>query len=134
LISSPFIEFLSDKKISTLDKNNNPHYPYFRQVLEDFSKYRTFKSGETYRFGIQFQSDRGEWTEVLWLGDKECVARPVTKENGDVFLNNAVFDSNTNDGVLFSTYIKDILKQEGLINYRLVIADPKKHNGRKIKA
>lgn len=43
------------------------NYHYDNQLkLEDFT---TFKGGETYRLGVQFQHNTGKWSEPVWLGD-----------------------------------------------------------------
>ena len=130
LVKSPFVSFNQTKKVFTYDSKNNIYYPYVRQTLQDISKYKTFKSNEIYRFGIQFQSIKGEWSEVLWIGDVECEKRPVINDDGSVELNNAFLDSSK----LFTDDILNALNDAGLKSYRLVIADPVKHNGRKIKA
>lgn len=41
---------------------------YFNQLDKNTS---TFKTGETYRLGIQFQYKNGEWSEPIYIGDKE---------------------------------------------------------------
>lgn len=38
----------------------------------------TFKGGETYRFGLQFQKRTGEWLEPIWIEDKENDKYPAT--------------------------------------------------------
>lgn len=40
---------------------------YLNQLSANTS---TFKVGETYRLGVQFQYKNGEWSEPLWLSDK----------------------------------------------------------------
>lgn len=130
LIHSPFVYFNQEKYIQTYDSNESPYYPYKRQVGTDAMSYKTFKGGEIYRFGIQFQSAQGEWTEVMWIGDAECDKRPTIHDNGGVDLNNAAMLINS----LFTSEIKESLQKAGLVGYRLVMADPVKHNGRKIKA
>ena len=130
LIKSPFVTFNQNKVINTYDSSQPVHYPYFRQTLQGFSKYKTFKSGEVYRFGIQFQTEKGEWLEVIWIGDAECEKRPIVNPDNTVCLNNAVLDTTE----LLDDNTKNTLNSIGITNYRLVIADPVKHNGRKIKA
>jgi len=53
--------------------------------LGDFTEYNNeqseqtcFKSGETYRFAIQLQSNTGEWSEPIYIGDKTCSKAPKT--------------------------------------------------------
>ena len=132
-IKTPFLHFNQNKVIQTFDDSVSAYYPYKRQVLEEASKYRTFKGGETYRFGIQFQTDKGEWTDVVWLGDLECNKRPITHDDGSVDLNNLAMVQGELD-ILFTSAIKKALTEAGIKNYRIMMADPVKHNGRKIKA
>lgn len=51
----------------------------------DFPKYdygqsenTCFKNGETYRFAIQLQSETGEWSQPIFIGDKDCNLPPKT--------------------------------------------------------
>ena len=122
------LDFKLNKTIPTTPNAYNSYYPYKLQTDKGSSYYKTFKSGEIYRFGIQFQTNKGEWTTVVWIGDKECTERPVYDETTQTFkVNNVTF-------TMPSDVIKNVLKSAGYVNYRIVIADPEKHNGRKIKA
>lgn len=52
--------------------------------LENSSRIiRTFKYGEIYRFAIQFQSKKGQWTEPVWIGDKRCEVAPSVSSSGN---------------------------------------------------
>lgn len=51
-------------------------YPYKPQTLCGKEYFSYFKYGEIYRFAIQFQTDKGIWTQPLWIGDKKCLLRP----------------------------------------------------------
>lgn len=42
-----------------------------------------FQKGEVYRFGVQFLSKRGVWSEVVYLGDKENPIRVVPNTYND---------------------------------------------------
>ncbi len=44
-------------------------YPYINSLKASQSKITTFKGGETYRFGMQFQKTTGEWSEPVFIGD-----------------------------------------------------------------
>lgn len=48
----------------------NGYYSYLNQLSNSSYDVTTFKNGETYRFGIQFQHKSGRWSEVVPLGDK----------------------------------------------------------------
>jgi hypothetical protein len=46
------------------------HYPYNPVSLNKPStQVKTFKWGETYRFGIQAQHKSGKWSEAIWIND-----------------------------------------------------------------
>jgi len=55
-------------------------YTYERQSVNSSTEFKTFKSAEIYRFAIQFQTKRGEWTSPIWVGDKICDVYPVIDE------------------------------------------------------
>lgn len=51
----------------TINYSDELNYHYDNQLkLED---YTSFKGGETYRLGVQFQHNTGKWSEPVWLGD-----------------------------------------------------------------
>lgn len=106
------------------------YYPYSFQTQVGSLKYKTFKGGEMYRFGIQFQNNLGQWTQVIWIGDKECTNYPIVDEKkGKIYLNNA----NFNGTALFEG-IREKLRALGIKNYRIVMADPEGQNGRRVVA
>lgn len=45
-------------------------YMYENQLQKNSQQITTFKGGETYRFGLVFQNDKGEWSNVVYLTDK----------------------------------------------------------------
>lgn len=47
------------------------------------SEITTFKGGETYRFGLQFQKSTGEWLEPIWIDDVENSLYPETNISKD---------------------------------------------------
>jgi hypothetical protein len=80
-----------------------------------------------YRFGIQFQTSKGKWTDVIWLGDKECDTYPmVDNDNHQIHLNNAIYQ--------IPEALKKECKKLGFKNYRIVIANPENQNGRRVQA
>ena len=115
------------KSISS-DKNDfSKFYNYSLQTKEGSYKYKTFKGGELYRFGIQFQTSKGKWTDVIWLGDKECDTYPmVDNDNHQIHLNNAIYQ--------IPEALKKECKKLGFKNYRIVIANPENQNGRRVQA
>lgn len=91
------------------------YYPYRTQTVNSSINYKTFKAGETYRFGIQFQTKQGQWTSVTWIGDKVCKMFPgYNPQANALYLNNAVFKFP--EGL--KAYCGDYA------NYRIVMADP----------
>lgn len=40
----------------------------------------SFKAGEYYRLGVQFQYKNGKWSEPCWIGDKQCYAFPSNEK------------------------------------------------------
>lgn len=45
-------------------------YMYDNQLDGNSQQITTFKGGETYRFGLVFQDEKGEWSNVVYLGDQ----------------------------------------------------------------
>lgn len=52
----------------------------FREHNGNSQRIKIFKYGETYRFGIQFQNVKGNWSEVIYLTDKVNDQKPTTDE------------------------------------------------------
>ena len=52
----------------------------FREHNGNSQRIKIFKYGETYRFGIQFQNVKGNWSEVIYLTDKVNDWKPTTDE------------------------------------------------------
>lgn len=73
LRESALIEFVK-KNIPAPPINGN--YSSLQQINRSQQDVATFKYGEIYRFGIQFMNRNGEWTSVVWAGDKQCNIRP----------------------------------------------------------
>ena len=61
--------FVNDKPLA--EKSSTGIYPYTNHLDKPLSQIATFKYGEWYRFGLQFQRSTGEWTEPVWIGDKQ---------------------------------------------------------------
>lgn len=64
------IEVSTGSREETLETSNQSSssnlYKYQNQLIKNTS---TFKVGETYRLGLQFQYKNGEWSEPLWVED-----------------------------------------------------------------
>ena len=115
------------KEIKQDVSNFSPYYNYGLQTQLPSSAYKTFKAGELYRFGVQFQSSKGQWTNVVWVGDKECTLYPKTNFNTNTLILNDV-------NYTFPGGVKELCEEYGFTNYRLVMADPETQNGRRILA
>lgn len=51
-------------------------YDYKFQLNEDESKIKTFKGGETYRFALQLQNNKGVWSSPIYLDDIQNTKYP----------------------------------------------------------
>ena len=79
LIESSLVEFTDvssgSKKRLKGNRIDGFYYNNF-QTNKASNTFKTFKRGETYRFAIQFQNKRGEWSIPIWIGDKKCTSIP----------------------------------------------------------
>lgn len=102
-----------DYKSNGIDLSDTS-YPYRIQTLCGKEYFSYFKYGETYRFAIQFQTNKGVWTQPLWIGDKKCTLRPKTDiVAGRVMLPTATFSPTekllavTNDYSMYRVLIAE---------------------------
>lgn len=103
---------------------NNNYYPYKPVNNETYSPY--FKSGETYRCGLQFQFDTGEWSEPIPINKT-----PAT-DNLDLNINNAYPWYSGSDtkyikslNVCINKVIADKLIEAGIKKVRTCVVFPK---------
>ena len=115
---------ITDKETSNADYGYAPN-------MDNSSKDRGFKYLEYYRFGLQFQSDTGEWGNTLWLNDKQNYVKP----------NDVIYDE-TEDSIIHEMYniadnfhslaavkykpteeVKNIINKYNSKYYRLVMAE-----------
>lgn len=54
-------------------------YMYDNQLKYNSEVITTFKGGENYRFGLVFQDDRGEWSNVVYVCDKHNSLYPADR-------------------------------------------------------
>lgn len=91
------------------------YYAYKRQSNLNSNSFKTFKSGEIYRFAIQFQTKRGEWTSPTWIGDKTCDVTPnINEETNTLTVANPVCVL-TNDIIAYASNVYS--------TYRILMAD-----------
>lgn len=69
----------STRTITLKDYNEGSFYSYSNQL--QYGNTSTFKCGDTYRLGIQFQYPNGKWTDPIYIGDYTNGSR-ATINNG----------------------------------------------------
>ena len=100
-----FSNFWDYKNLSPVAMTQDQsYYPYGTRINSPSSEVRTFKGGEYYRLGLQFQRHDGTWTEAVFLGDKQCdkYCKKGTNNSGNPYFQGiqGVFTTtinNTND-------------------------------------
>lgn len=56
-------------------------YSYKNQLEKSQQDIAGFKYREIYRFAVQFQTEKGEWSDPIYIGDKYCNVKPELKDN-----------------------------------------------------
>lgn len=76
----PVTSKVARKMVSVLATSSamNSTYQYTSQLSDSQNKITTFKSGETYRIGLQFQDTTGRWSEPVFLFDSKNTSAPDT--------------------------------------------------------
>lgn len=92
-------------------------YSYDTQLIKNTS---TFKVGETYRLGVQFQYETGEWSEPLYI--KDDIMQDVRPSVSDNELNLPIFKINGGKTIDSENFTK--LKDNGYIKVRPIIVLP----------
>ena len=90
-------------------------YLYDNQLKYSSEDITTFKSGEYYRFGVQFMTAKGQWSQVFYVGDIQNTIYPVINTTtGTVTIAKAVFKMD-----------KDLYEELGsnIVSYRLCYAE-----------
>lgn len=124
LLRSTLEDISCTSNISFLSKepSNYPLYNDYQNTLKySSSQITTFKGGETYRFGVQFQHNSGVWSEVIFLGDKENPLYPYKSSDTEVQLIGA---QATLYGANSSVNLVSKLKSLGYKKVRGVIVFP----------
>ena len=68
-------------KLLDTGERTNLTYDYKTQLNNNSYQITSFKRGETYRFGVQFQNKKGKWSEVLYIGDRKVDTYPNVDSN-----------------------------------------------------
>lgn len=76
--------FQQENKQSFEDIEDNSQIPVAAQSTQGNESISTFKYLETYRFGIQFQFDNGQWSNVLYVDDWKIDKR-IKKNSADQY-------------------------------------------------
>lgn len=101
-----------------LGKNNGAFGDSY-QLNNNSRTIKTFKGNEIYRFGIQFQTIKGNWTSVVWIGDGKCDIHPYEDLTDNIiYVPDVKFEWNN---VNLIPEVQAILQK--YINYRIVRAE-----------
>lgn len=70
IASKPTFVLNSSRTLQIDDGSNNANvYKYQNQLSHSSREIKTFKYGEHYKFGVQFQNKYGQWSEPYYLAD-----------------------------------------------------------------
>lgn len=119
------------KNLFTFDNNeyDSPYVEFIQTGISPDTYFkspvRTFKGGEWYRFGIQFQSNDTKWTAPIFLGDKQCLVYPSNYSfYGNETVNTATIRFNKPNS------FDSIVTECGYSNYRIVMVETNTNNRR----
>lgn len=80
-------KYISISSVRTLKKSVNLRLEGATSYKSQLSKNTsTFKVGETYRLGYQLQYKNGEWSEPIFIGDREMSGVTPSFNNGELLL------------------------------------------------
>ena len=75
------IKFIDIANSEDVIDHSNPSYVYKNQLDKNSQEIKIFKSGERYRFGLQFQHKTGKWSEPFFIQDYTITKYPGTSDN-----------------------------------------------------
>lgn len=75
------IKFIDIANSEDIIDPSNPSYVYKNQLGKNSQEIKIFKSGERYRFGLQFQHKTGKWSEPFFIQDYTITKYPGTSGN-----------------------------------------------------
>ena len=96
-------------------------YSHKNQLDESQEEIAGFKYREVYRFAVQFQTTKGEWTNPIYIGDKYCDLPPKL-ENGTYQIAQAQYKMNSNAVAALTQWNSDNT-HDGFLNVRLLVAE-----------
>lgn len=96
-------------------------YSHKNQLNESQEEITGFKYREVYRFAVQFQTSKGEWTNPIYIGDKYCNLSPKL-ENGVYQIAQAQYTMNSNAVAALTQWNSDNT-HDTFINVRLLVAE-----------
>lgn len=80
------ISFVSVSANNSLSNVLDTQYYYNSNLNKASSDFTFYQKGETYRFGVQFLSNKGKWSDVVYLGDYTNDKRVVTHEDAETIV------------------------------------------------
>ncbi len=102
-INTQFVNFhCGEYKYLTLNSANDKYYDNTFTLDHNSRELKTFKGGDTYRFGFQLQKKTGEWSEPIFIQDKNNDKYPI----GSVF-EDEVFLPYAKSTIDFQTFIDE---------------------------
>lgn len=111
-------------RVINLPVTSSDYYPYNTQLDMNSFQMKTFKSKETYRFGVQLQDKTGKWSEAIFINDVQNPYYPhyIFTDGG----------SNSGSVDYYYTYavttlsqsFKDSLIDAGFVKIRPVVVFP----------
>ena len=121
VVSEKLIEILTPDEGTITSKylsfKTEDNYNPTKYTLQESEKnVKTFKQGEWYRFGIQFQTKELTWTTPIWVGDMQCPTYSDSEEYKRPTLNFKIEDLYNAD--------KDVAELlANYLNYRILMAE-----------
>lgn len=114
LITNPEILYFSTKE-SSYPKGDGV-YIYENQLKYSSQVITTYKAGEYYRFGIQFMTNKGQWSQVFYIGDLQNTIYPkINVQNQTITTAKAVFK--------MEEALYNLLPAKTIVSCRLVYAE-----------
>lgn len=99
-----------DYKPVVFSTENKDSFYNWKNQLDNTQSPKIFKSGETYRFGIQFQDNKGNWSDVKYLGDYINNTKPTASSNVENFgVFRYILPANTAFKLIREGYVKSRL-------------------------